>query len=72
MPQSVTKVGHFGYGDYRRWPHDECGEVIDGDAYAMTPAPSRLHQAFAVELTRQIANQRGPRPDPQARALRAT
>jgi len=57
MPQGATKVGHFSYGDYCRWPDDERWELIDGEAYAMAPAPSRLHQEFAVELTRQIANQ---------------
>lgn len=57
MPQTATKVGHFSYGDYCRWPDDERWELIDGEAFAMAPAPSRLHQEFAVELTRQIANQ---------------
>jgi len=57
MPQSATKVGRFSYGDYCRWPDEERWELIDGEAYAMVPAPSRLHQEFAVELTRQIANQ---------------
>lgn len=57
MPQAVTKAGHSSYGDYGRWPDDERWELIDGEAYAMVPAPSRLHQELAVELTRQIANQ---------------
>lgn len=57
MPQSAPKVGHFSYGDYCHWTDDERWELIDGEAYAMAPAPSRLHQEFAVELTRQIANQ---------------
>ncbi|NEV65364.1 Uma2 family endonuclease [Thiorhodococcus minor] len=54
MPQTATKVGHFSYGDYRRWPEDERWELIDGEAFAMAPAPSRLHQDFVVELTAQI------------------
>ena len=57
MPQTVTKAGHFSYGDYCHWPDDERWELIDGEAFAMAPAPSRLHQELAVELTRQIANQ---------------
>jgi Uma2 family endonuclease len=57
MPRTVTKLGRFSYGDYRQWPADERWELIDGEAYAMAPAPSRLHQEIAVELTRQIANQ---------------
>lgn len=54
MPQTATKVGHFSYGDYCRWPDDERWELIDGEAFAMAPAPSRLHQDFVVELTAQI------------------
>jgi Uma2 family endonuclease len=35
---------HFTYGDYRTWPDNERWELIDGVAYDMSPAPSRLHQ----------------------------
>ena len=34
----------FTYADYRTWPDDERWELIGGDAYAMTPAPSLKHQ----------------------------
>lgn len=30
--------------------------MIDGEAFAMAPAPTRLHQEFVVELARQIGN----------------
>ena len=56
MPQPVLKHDHFTYADYRRWPEDERWELIDGQAYAMSPAPTRGHQAMVVELVRQIAN----------------
>lgn len=56
MPQAATRTGHFSYGDYCQWPDDERWELIDGEAFAMAPAPTRLHQEFVVELTRQIAN----------------
>jgi Uma2 family endonuclease len=46
----------FTYGDYRRWPAEERWELIDGAAYAMSPAPSRGHQEVVGELFRQIAN----------------
>ena len=44
------------YGDYLHWPDDERWELIDGVAYDMSPAPSRRHQDFVVELVRQTAN----------------
>ena len=54
MPQLATKGGHFSYGDYARWPEDERWELIDGEAFAMAPAPTRLHQEFVVELAAQV------------------
>ncbi|WP_295404979.1 Uma2 family endonuclease [uncultured Thiocystis sp.] len=56
MPQAATKTSHLTYGEYCQWPDDERWELIDGNAFAMAPAPTRLHQDFVVELTRQIAN----------------
>ncbi|MDX9767666.1 MAG: Uma2 family endonuclease [Ectothiorhodospiraceae bacterium] len=44
------------YGDYRQWPDEQRYELIDGIAYAMAPAPARLHQDFQLELARQIAD----------------
>lgn len=35
---------YFTYGYYRTWPDTERWELIDGVAYDMSPAPSRLHQ----------------------------
>ena len=46
----------YTYGDYTNWPDDERWELIDGYAYNMSPAPSRRHQKFLLELGRQIAN----------------
>ncbi|MGZ8216328.1 Uma2 family endonuclease [Methylomagnum sp.] len=47
---------HFTYGDYRRWPAEERWELIEGEAFNMSPAPSRSHQEWVLELGRQIAN----------------
>ncbi|MDD5036226.1 MAG: Uma2 family endonuclease [Methylococcaceae bacterium] len=47
---------HFTYADYRQWPEEERWEIIDGEAYAMSPAPNRIHQTVAGEIFRQIAN----------------
>lgn len=56
MTQAAIKKGRFTYADYCTWPDDERWELIDGVAYNMTPAPSRIHQDFVVELIRQIQN----------------
>ena len=44
------------YADYRAWPTDERWELIDGTAYAMGPAPLRLHQKVLLQLARQAAD----------------
>lgn len=44
------------YGEYLTWLDDLRYELIDGRAYAMSPAPSRRHQEIVGELFRQIAN----------------
>lgn len=44
------------YGEYRTWPEEARYELIDGVAYAMSPAPVRAHQRLAGELFRQIAD----------------
>jgi Uma2 family endonuclease len=42
--------------EYLSWPRDERFELIDGEPYAMSPAPRREHQRLLTELTRQVAN----------------
>lgn len=44
------------YADYIRWSDGVRYELIDGIAYAMSPAPTRRHQEVVGELYRQIAN----------------
>lgn len=44
------------YGDYLAWPEDLRYELIDGTAYAMSPAPDLAHQDVAGEIYRQAAN----------------
>ncbi len=51
---SLPAVGtdrSFTYADYCSWPDEERWELIDGIAYDMTPAPSRLHAVLLRELT---------------------
>jgi len=45
------------YGEYLSWPDDLRYELIDGRAYAMSPAPTRRHQEIVGELFGQIHNQ---------------
>lgn len=55
MTQAVRpEKKKFTYGDYLTWPEDERWELIDGEAFAMTPAPSVLHQRVVREILTQI------------------
>jgi len=40
----------FTYGDYLTWPEEERWELINGEAYAMSPAPGRRHQDILGKL----------------------
>jgi len=42
----------YTYSDYSAWLEDIRHELVDGTAYAMAPAPSRMHQTFVGELYR--------------------
>ena len=44
----------FTYADYINWDDSERWELIDGIAYAMSPAPSREHQEILRELFGQL------------------
>ena len=44
----------FTYADYLTWPDGERWELIDGEAYMMSPAPSRKHQEISIELASQF------------------
>lgn len=41
---STAEKRRFAYADYKTWPDDERWEIIDGDAFNMTPAPGLNHQ----------------------------
>lgn len=55
---STAKKGNtrFTYADYRTWPDDERWEIIDGEAYAMTPAPSLKHQSITLNLATRLTD----------------
>jgi len=44
----------FTYADYLKWPDSERWELIDGEAYTMSPAPTINHQTLVGQLFRQI------------------
>ena len=46
----------YTYADYCKWDDGERWELIDGKAYAMSPAPSWKHQGILGELYGQIRN----------------
>jgi Uma2 family endonuclease len=41
---------HFTYRQYKTWPDEERWELIDGQAWAMSPAPSTRHQDIQAQL----------------------
>lgn len=55
----------YTYEDYLTWPDDERWEIIDGEAYAMTPAPTTRHQRLIGQIFSEF-NQffRGKRCEP--------
>lgn len=46
----------YTYADYLTWPEDVRYELIDGTAYAMSPAPLRIHQELLLEIAGQTRN----------------
>lgn len=42
------------YADYLTLPEDERWEILEGVPYAMSPAPSRIHQKVSARLFRQL------------------
>lgn len=51
-----SKIELYTYIDYINKKDDERFELIDGRFYAMSPAPSRIHQKIVTELSRVIGN----------------
>jgi Uma2 family endonuclease len=44
----------FTYGDYLTWPDDERWEIIDGQAFDMSPSPTLEHQEMLGEMATQL------------------
>ena len=54
MQAALRKHGQFTYADYLTWNDDERWELINGQAYNMSPAPATKHQLVLGELYGQI------------------
>ena len=55
MGSTAKKMGNgFTYSDYVSWPDDERWEIISGDAYAMTPAPTTTHQRITLFIGSEL------------------
>jgi len=54
MPERAVAMPRFTYGDYREWTGEERWELLDGQAFAMSPAPSRRHQQIVGRLFSRI------------------
>jgi Uma2 family endonuclease len=57
-----TRDHKWTYADYCAWPDDERWELIDGEAYAMVPAPLRRHQQLVGDLYFELRKRLEGRP----------
>lgn len=52
--QLPKEAARYSWSDYLAWPGDERYELIEGIAYAMSPAPRRRHQETSRAIFRQV------------------
>ncbi len=52
----AARAIHYTWDDYRQWDDDRRWEVLGGEAFAMSPAPSLRHQRILFELARQLGD----------------
>jgi Uma2 family endonuclease len=50
MPLAQEHAKKHSYADYLTWQDEERWEIIDGEAYDMTPAPTTTHQRIAARF----------------------
>ncbi len=53
---ALASEEHFTYRHYKTWPDSERWELIDGHAWAMSPAPTRYHQGLLRKLFNDLCN----------------
>lgn len=52
----IDPIKTYTYKDYMLYDENERIEIIDGQIYNMSPAPSRIHQKLIMELSAEIRN----------------
>lgn len=58
MQAAIKKKNHkYTYQEYLTWDDDERWEIIDGEVYNMSPAPTSFHQLLAGECHYQLVSQ---------------
>ena len=62
MGLALRQEKHYTYADYLTWPDDARYELIDGEAFLMSPAPLVEHQEVAGEVYHQLRNQLDGKP----------
>ena len=58
MNASETRVleERYTYGDYRKWDDGLRWELIDGEAFCMSPGPGAAHQGLLTKLVGNLFN----------------
>jgi len=56
MGEPAYKNKRYTWSDYQQLPDDERWEIIGGEIFDMSPAPSMRHQSIAGELFFQLKN----------------
>ena len=54
MGLPLTKNEKYTYADYLKWDDNERWELIEGEVYDMSPAPSYEHQSISGGISAQI------------------
>ena len=52
----AKEIKTYTYKDYLTYDENESIEIIEGDIYNMSPAPSRIHQKIIMELSFELKN----------------
>jgi Uma2 family endonuclease len=56
MGEPAQKIKHYTWSDYQQLPDEQRTEIIGGEIFDMSPAPSMRHQSIAFELSLQLGN----------------
>ena len=56
MGEARVLEEHYTYGDYRTWDDDLRWELIDGEAFCMSPGPGEIHQSLLFDLALELGN----------------